>query len=392
MINFKLLEASLLLILLLNFLRINLVVNQFVLVILALLYISFLILSFVNFTNRKFLIKLRFGLFCLIIVIAYTFVIFRPDSKLGIHDGAVLTQAATSAFLSGKNPYAISYESAFHDLNYKPLGVVYNHYMYSPLMFILNIPANLIFSGWYARNEFLVTIVVFFIMSAVVSSLVIVRERMMFLVLFLFNPVFTPLAFYGANEAIILFFLTFSILMIHRAKWMLASVSLALATGTKLLVLPFVPLYFIYLYIKLAKKQKRDFFRQAILYVLVTAIIYLPFLIWGPGDLVEDVIFYHLRGGVEFHAIAGFLGIPSVLSSLKLIKVDSSFPFYIFQILVVLGALPFIYRILRKSSGLSTLLATFVIYFSAIFVFSRIMQSSYIAFLSQVILFAAFLG
>src|SRR3989344_9315232 len=104
MINFKLLEAALLLILLLNFLRANLVVNPFILIILALLYFGFFGLSFFDSASRRYSTGLRLFLFWAIVAIAFTFVVFAR-SKSDIHDGAVLTQAATDAFLSGQNPY-----------------------------------------------------------------------------------------------------------------------------------------------------------------------------------------------------------------------------------------------------------------------------------------------
>lgn len=392
--NIRLLEASLLLVLLLNFLRVNLVVNPIVLLILALLYISFLILS-VDFLAIKSAVKYRIFLFWLIVAIAFSFVIFRTDSRLGVHDGAALTKTATSAFMTGQNPYEVSFKNAFEAIDAKPLGVVYNHYMYSPLMFISNIPANFIFSGWYKGNEFLITISIFFIFSSVVASLM-VREKMLFLILFLLNPVFVPLTFYGANEAIILFFIIACIVALSYKKITLATILLALALGTKLLAAPFVPLYFIHLWTKTGKLKIKDRNRQLTkqigIFTVVSLVIYYPFFIWGPDELIGDVIFYHLRGGTESHVIAGFLGVPGVLNNIGLISSNSTFPFYVFQLIIALVALPFFKGILKRSFSVSMLCVAYFFYFSLLLLFSRIIQTSYIAFLSQILLFAVFVG
>lgn len=400
--NLAFLESALLLILSLNFLRTNFLTNQLALVFLALAYIAFLVLSFFGVKKRIFT-KARFLLFSLIIIILYGLLILQKSGVPDVHDGAILTKAATAAFLSGQNPYQIIYNRAFENVGFKPQAVTYNSYMYSPLMFIANIPANLAIGSWYKGNEFVITLVGFFI-AAGVTGVFAVREKLLFLILFLLNPVFVPLTFYGANEAIMLCFLIACMAALLYKKITLATILLALATGTKLLALPFVPLYFIYIYAnnmripRLRSSQiarmnaNRQIFKQVVIFLLVNLTMYLPFLAWGSKDLIEDVLFYHLRGGVESHIIAGFLGIPSLLSTLRVITVDSGFPFYIFQLMVALGALPFIYKIQLKFPSLTTLIMTFVIYFSAIFMFSRIMQSSYIAFLSQMILLAAFLG
>lgn len=447
--NLRFLEASLLLILLLNFLRINLVTNNFVLLFLAFLYCGFLATS-LGTGSRKFLVNLRVGLFWAIIAISFTFVAFQQESK-GIHDGVVLTKAATGEFLSGQNPYAVFYESAFYGVSFKPLPVEYSHYMYSPMMFVANIPANLVLSGWYKGNEFLITLIVFLVGGAIAGAYL-VREKLLFLILFLLNPVFVPLTFYGANEVIILFFLIACMAALSSRRFSLATFLLALATGTKLLAAPFVPIYFIYLWllsnkllspppIKTARpnsdqnrlnitgltyasarqslkgKSKSDsglassyflrwlpsqlsnlkgsgkaglIVRQMGIFALVTLLIYLPFFVWGPRDLIDDVVFYHLRGGEESHVIAGFLGIPAVLNSLGIVSATSRFPFFIFQIMIAFAALPFLKRVIEKSLSIQTLCISYFFYFCTLFVFSRIIQTSFIAFLSELLIFASF--
>lgn len=392
MFSLEILESVLLLTLLVNILRSNFLANQYLLIVLAILTTVFFILSFLKFLKLGSFWTGRFLSVVLIMAVLYGFWIVHnisrkdQNSTIGIHDGVILTDAATRAMISGKNPYVISYKDEFTNLANKPSAFTYNHFMYSPLTFLINIPQALIFRS-LGTGDFRITLTVFLFLAAVLGVLI-VKEKILFLIIFALNPLFIPLTFYGANEVMILFFLMVALALLKNNRINLATVMVALATGTKLLILPFVPLYFMYILIKTGNKQV---VKQLLTFGLITLVIYLPFIIWGLGDLVEDVVFYHLAGGQELHVIAGFIGIPQLLVNLGVIRANSSFPFYVFQGLIGVFLLFPAWVILKKSPYLENLCLTFVFYFLAIFSFSRIMQTSYLAYLSQIMLLAAFL-
>lgn len=392
MFSLEILESVLLLILLIDILRSGFLVNQYLLIALAIFTVGFLVLSLLKTLKLGSFWAVRFLSVLLIIIILYGFwmgqniVKKNQSSIVNIHDGVILTDAATNAIISGKNPYAISYKDEFANLAYKPSAFTYNHFMYSPLTFLINVPQALIF-GPLGISDFRITLTVFLFFAAVLGVLI-VKEKILFLIIFAFNPLFIPLTFYGANEVMILFFLMAALALLKNNRINLATVMVALATGTKLLILPFVPLYFMYILIKTGNKQV---VKQLLTFGLVTLVIYLPFIIWGPGDLMEDVVFYHLAGGQELHIIAGFVGIPQMLVNWGLMDSTSKFPFYIFQAIIGILALLPAWYILKKFASPAVLCLTFLFYFLAIFAFSRIMQISYLAYLSQIMLLAAFL-
>lgn len=309
-----------------------------------------------------------------------------------IHDGAILTEAAYEAILAGKNPYSVSYQAFFEKDKY--LGEIAphaeSHYTYSPTTFLVNIPFSAVTDILFKFKDSRVALLVFFLLVAFVGNLL-VKEKLLFGMLFLLNPFFLPSVLFGANDVIPLFFLILTIAFLYHKKIVMATIMLGIATTTKLTVLPFVPLYFLYLFWKIAENERfKLLIKQAFLFVLINLTFYLPFLVWNFGNFIDDVLIYHLQGGVAGRPIAGFLGVPQLLTSFSFISQNSNFPFYLFSLLIGLISLPFFYYLFKKSLKLSILCVSFVIYFILIFSFSRILQTDYLAFLSQVLLFAGF--
>lgn len=407
MIRLEILEAALLLILLVVALRSNFLISMPILIILAVLVFIFLGLSFRQYLWQKEFFAGRFLTILVTLAILYLFLlsshIDRRQNQIdySLHDGAVLTEVATEAILIGKNPYEINYRNAFSNVYNKPIEVVYDHYMYSPMTFLVNVPFKLILGSFFAFYDFRITLVIFLFLSGLIGLLM-VEKKILFLTIFLLNPLFLPLTFYGANEVLILFFIIACLVAIFSKKFSIATVMLACATGTKLLALPFVPLYFLYLFLLSSPSKKTvqpnssagrlSIVSHLLLFILVNLIIYLPFAIWSFSDLIEDVVLFHLRGGEGLHYIAGFLGVPQLLTNLGFLSVYSTFPFYGLQLVAALAFLYFAYRILQKSLNLITLNILFVFFLSVILVFSRIIQISYIAYISQFLLLASFQG
>ena len=152
--NIKILESTLLLILLTNILRSGNLTNQFLLISLAVLVFIFLFFSFLSLLKFGEFYKTRVLIFALIVLLLWGFMLSGEISKRKthegpVHDGAILTEGATKAVVSGKNPYAVNYKEDFRAILDKPLSVVYDHYMYSPFMFLVNVPFYLFFDSLF---------------------------------------------------------------------------------------------------------------------------------------------------------------------------------------------------------------------------------------------------
>lgn len=399
--NKKLLEVSTLFIFLVELFRQNGYVNEFVLIISAIFLILFVLLSL--FEHLKlFRSKLRFIFLILIILVVHGSFLseailtrMNATNDFKVHDGVIITEAAYSAFINGYNPYSISYREVLEKgkyFNFNLPSYAEFSYPYSPMMFIVNIPIFSFSSSVAGFIDMRLTLAIFFFLSALVGLLMI-REKILFLILFLLNPLFVPLLYYGANEVILLFFSLLQVYFIYRKKVSLATGALALATGTKLLILPLLPLYFIYIFFLKPKSIRFGFlFKQLLVFSLINLAIYLPFFVWNSSDLLNDLIFPWVGKGDLSHPIAGFLGLPQILSRMGFISASSSFPFFLFIPLIEVCFLIFAFYAFKSSLKLSTLCVFSAINLILIFAFSRLLQVYYVAFLSQILVFASFLG
>lgn len=390
--NLEILEAALLSILLLTILIDNSLTNHLMIFALVILVIIFWIISILKLLNLANVGRVRLFLLLAIIAVLYSFWLFKNinmryiTGNANIHDGAILTEAATAAMLSGKNPYSISFFDAFSDISSKPISVAYDTFMYSPLMFLANVPFTLLEEAIVQISDLRIALVILLIACLVVAGLI-SNWNLLFLTIFSLNPIFIPLTFYGANEIVVLLpvFLVILFLKVQKFSW--ATAALVFASATKILILPLVPIYFLYL----ARIHKTLLYKQLAYFVLGTVLIYLPFILWSPQDFVHDVVLYHLRGGEEHHLIAGFGGWPQILSNLGIISQVSNFPFFIFQVGLGIGALIYVNKIFVKWANLSVFILLFSFYFLLLLSFSRIIQTSYLGFISQILLLGSFL-
>lgn len=390
--NLEILEAALLSILLLTILIDNSLTNHLMLFALVILVIIFWIFSILKLLNLVNVGRVRLFLLLAIIAVLYSSWLFKNinmryiTGNANIHDGAILTEAATAAILSGKNPYSISFDDAFGDVSNKPISVAYGTFMYSPLMFLANVPFSLLEEAIVQISDLRIALVILLIACVVIAGLI-SNWNLLFLTIFSLNPIFIPLTFYGANEIVVLLAVFLVILFLKLGKINWATAALVFASATKILILPLVPIYFLYL----ARIQKTFWYKQLAYFVLGTFLIYLPFVLWSPQDFIHDVVLYHLRGGAESHLIAGFAGLPQILLRLGLIGQNSDFPFFIIQVGLGVGALIYVKKIFVKWPDLSVFILLFSFYFLLLLSFSRIIQTSYLGFISQILLLGSFL-
>lgn len=392
----RLLESSILFILVFNILQYRQVTNETILILSAFIVLLFIFISTCFSKFKFFRLRIYFLIALAVLIHGYMLtqsVLERQNfSNYRVHDGTLITEESWRAILVAKNPYAISYEKLYSGQSDYEEKVKHNETdknVYSPVSFWINFPFFYLTSRFLNFVDMRITSVVA-LFAAAILSLRFTREKSLFLILFLFNPVFLKSIYFGANDIFVLLFIVLTLFFMFLKRTNLSVISVSLAAGTKLLVWPFLPFYFI----KLWKDNPEaiPFLRKFAMFGILSMVIYLPFIIWSPKDFFNDLFVYNFFGGDLGRPIAGFLGVSQILYQTGLISQSSSIPFFIpglvFSIIIML----FSFKFLKKSSSLKYLLLFYLLLFGIVLSFSRIVQSDYIAFISQVLLLSAFVN
>lgn len=379
-------EASILFALVFELTKNYLLVNIGWLSLIIFFTFSYLLFEFASFLRGYSFEKLKIINIFLLIAVVYSAIFFRVLEQRRvdgvIHDGAVLVESAVMELLSGNDPYSVSYEKYFEGYPDKPLPIVYDSFMYSPGMFLINVPFA-VFKNFDLR----VSLILAYIISALVL-LRFVNKRALFLILFFLNPSFVKLTFYGANEAFLLMFFALAIQFLYRKKITLATTCMAIGVSLKILFLPFVIVYFVFVFNYL-KGDFRKMYINILVFLGIVSLIYLPFIVLDPIEFIRDTIFFHLKEG--YHQIAGFWGVPQIVERFGIVNINSNFPFYLVGLFVAIALLPIIYKIISIKPRISTFVFVSIFYFLVLLLFSRIIQTFYIAFVSELFIIGAFL-
>lgn len=398
-VNQKILEAALASILIFTLLTIFRISNQLILTLVAFLLLIFIVLSgksFLKIGGGDY--RLRIYIIVAIATAIHGYLLTSSvverlhDPKYSVHDGTLITEESYRQLTQGKNPYSISYEALFQNQVDYLDKVAHNELdrnSYSPLAFLINFPV-------FAATDVIFGVIdmrIFSVVSLFIAGfllLSIVGEKILFLIIFLFNPVFAKSIYFGANDVFILLLLCASIFFLYFRKIEMVTIAVALGSSTKLLFLPFVPLYFLFLTAAI-KDQRILIFKNMARFGLICAIVYVPFIIWNPGDFFDDVFAYNLLGGDLGRPIAGFVGTAQILNKFGLIAENNAFPFFLLLIPLSLIFLFYAASLLRKFATLPLLVFLYAVFLIIVLSFSRIVQSDYLTFLSQVLVLAAFL-
>lgn len=393
--NIRTLEVSLLFILAVQLFRVEQITSQIIILIAAFLLVIFSFVSILG-TGRGKLDTIRLWCLVFLVLLVQGFLLTRAvitrnlEGSKSLHDGVIMTEASYRALISGRNPYSENLSDLLEREKYTHVSLRPTiHYPYSPLMFLTSVPVFWVTDSLFGVVDMRVTLFVFFLLAALVGASV-VKEKILFLILFSFNPLFVPMLFYGANEVIILFLFVLLIYFLNKKREALATVTLGLATATKLLFLPAVPLYFIYVFLTNSRSMK-VVLKHLQIFLLVSLFIYLPFLIWNGSDTINALISPWIGASEELYPIAGYIGIPQLLTSIGLVFQTSTFPFLIFVLPFEALLLIFSFKVLKKSLNLSILGVLFAFNILLVLAFSRLVQIYYLAFISQIILLASFL-
>ena len=326
------------------------------------------------------------------------------------HDGGVIqTEEALKYVLAGKNPYVEDYVDtpmAEWGLDYK---TALYHYPYLPWTFLFSAPfylASQTVLGWYDQR--FVYLFLFVITLLLAPSLAQKRADKLGLVMVLgLNPIMGVDVIFGQNDSFVLFWIVLALWLLPPSRekgedkgWgvVLSLISFGLACTSKPTAWFLAPFFFLYLLrgedISLGNLRELAIamLRRVIPFLVIFAVLVLPFAVWDWGALVDDVwgwasgvaeVPYQIRGW----GFANFvLGLGLVESKLDY------FPFWIPELVICLPLLLFLLWKQVKTNTLGAVLYGYSALIFVFFYFSRFLNENYLGFILSFVALAYYAG
>lgn len=221
-----------------------------------------------------------------------------PQSR---NDGVTQTEVAAGFLLHGINPYQADYRhTAFAnffnwtDPNGDDVGAT--HFAYPPLIPLLFVPGTWLHQhfGWSVDNESLYMVFFLGLVALLLFAARTWKTRSWIVILLLSNPMSWSFPMSGFNDIVFLFFLVGSIFLITKKRWLIAGLSLGLALASKQTIALSLPFFGIYLWREWRSNptERRQIVRFILAALGMMLLICLPFFIWSPADLIDDLVRY----------------------------------------------------------------------------------------------------
>lgn len=311
-----------------------------------------------------------------------------------IHDIILQLEAAIHFFIRGINPYATTYFGTPMELfNYAENAVnpALYHFVMQPFYLLFSIP----FYGISIKtlHYFDGRMPLYFLFfSLLIMAFVFVKDRekkLTFVTLLAFNPAMFLYTLEGRSDFFMYAFFFAGLILLSKRKYALSGILLALAFTVKQSVWPFFPLYFFYILYE-SKNNLWVVVKRLITFFLTVMVIVLPFFLWNPDAFFKSTVLY-LSGNTEHsYPISGY-GFGMLMHQIGFIKdLNSSYPFVIWQAIIVLPLLGWLVFILRKYHTMKMLIFAYGILIFVYWYFSRYFNNSHVGFLSMVFMTAYF--
>lgn len=333
------------------------------------------------------------------------------------HDGGVIqTEATIQYFLDGLNPYVEDYtQTPMAEWGFNEYRTALYHYPYLPWTFVFSTPffqASYALLGWYDQR--FVYLFLFAITLALAQNLVKKRSHKLLMVMLLgLNPILAVDVIFGQNDSFVLFWLVLGVWLAQQAerrpagstaqrnRWWLASAAVGLACATKPTAWFIAPFWLLYAARSTwgqsflpPVKQWPAIIRQ-MLYragpALITSLsLLLPWLIWNPGAMYDDVWRWSSGQGETGYQIWGWGASNYVLGLGWVSGRFEYWPFIIPQAIVSLPLLGFLLWRQVRYNRLSSLVWHYALFLYVFFFLSRFMQANYLGYLLAFLTIAYF--
>lgn len=317
----------------------------------------------------------------------------RTHPTYQIHDMPLQQEIAIRYLLDGKNPYAQNYFGTFLEqwrYSDKEVNPALYHFVLPPFYILFALPfyfmGNHIFGFFDARMPLLF---LFLILLVVATKVVKDREkRLLFLIILAFNPAMLIYTLEGRSDVFMFSFLLAGLYLLHKERYSLAGIPLALAFAVKQSAWLLLPFYIAFLYFK--KRDLVQSIKLATPFMATFTVIALPFLIWNSKAFIDSIVFYLSGSVAHSYPISGY-GFGMVLREIGVIgDIHQYYPFHIWQIIIGLPLLVILIQFLRKAPSVSRLILAYGIFIFVFWYFSRYLNNSHLGYLSMVFTTAYF--
>lgn len=312
----------------------------------------------------------------------------------GVHDIILQLESAIQFFLSGQNPYAVTYFSTpLEQWHYSPTEInpALYHFVMPPFYFLFSLPFYFlsisIFGFFDGRMPLL-----FLFFTLLVMAAKLVKDpsrRLLFLILLAFNPATLGYFLEGRDDIFMFAFLFAGLTLLHKKRYGWAGVPLALAFATKQSAWPLFPFYAAFLYFQ--TKNISKVVQNILPFAAIFTLVVLPFFLWDPKAYLESTIFYLSGNAAHSYPISGY-GWGSMLLQWHIISDKfSTYPFWIWEVLIGLPLVIFLIRWQRKENTVQRLILAYGIFLFVFWYLSRYFNNSHLGYLSIVFITSYFL-
>ena len=310
-----------------------------------------------------------------------------------VHDIIIQQEAAIYFLLHGRNPYNTNYfDTPLAQWHYsdKETNPALYHFVMEPFYLLFAIPfyltSNRLFGFFDGRIPLFF---LFFTMLFMAWKLVKDKtKRLLFLILLAFNPAMLGYTLEGRSDIFMFAFLFLGLYLLHKKKYLIAGLPIALAFAVKQSAWPILPFYFAFVYFKSRNLSKT--LKNFIPFVVTFSVITLPFFFWNTKAFLDSTLFY-LSGNIDHgYPISGY-GIGMILTQMGIIKdANQYYPFVIWQVIVGIPLAVILIKNLKNNLSVSRLILIYGIFLFVFWYFSRYLNNSHLGYLSMVFITAYF--
>ncbi|MBV7336610.1 hypothetical protein KFU94_51935 [Chloroflexi bacterium TSY] len=337
------------------------------------------------------------------------FILLRQQSGPAsyTHDGGVIqTEAATSFLLQGKNPYTEDYdETPMAEWGFSRFRTALYHYPYLPWSFIGSVPFYLLGTSFGLYDQRVVYLLLFILALILARQLVDgERHRLALTAMLGLNPIMSLDIVFGQNDSFVLCWIICSLVcwrlwlktpntnVMSKKRWLVAStLCFGLACASKPTAWFMAPFYGFLLVADVDSESLRRWsgligaipllVKRAGPAILIFSILLLPFVIWDPASLYDDVWRWSSGQGETGYQIWGWGASNFVLALGFVTDRFDQWPFYLLEIVI---ALPLLLWFLSRQQKENTLAAGcwhYGIFLFAFFYASRFLNQNYLGYI-----------
>lgn len=319
-----------------------------------------------------------------------------------IHDIVLQQEAAIRFLLHGRNPYATTYfDTPLVQWHYsdKETNPALYHFVMEPFYLIFAIPFYLFSTRLFGFFDGRIPLAFLFLFLLFLVGKIVKNpaQRLLALTLFAFNPAMLPYALEGRSDIFMFAFLFLGLFLLHKKRYLIAGVPIALAFATKQSAWPILPFYIAFLYFnslssfaKAPRSYAKSAVRLLLPFVITFLVIVLPFFLWNQKAFLDSTIFY-LSGNIpNGYPVSGY-GLGMVLHQIGIIKnVHQYYPFVIWQAIIGIPLLIGLILYLKKFPSVGRLIVCYGISLFVFWYLSRYLNNSHLGYLSLVFITAYF--